>query len=60
MLSEISLNDKAVGLQVQLNIECLEEVPEVQDIFLPHLRYAFQHRTRDIIEKKLEYAGQTN
>lgn len=48
------------GLQVQLNIEGLGEVPEVQNIFLAHLRYALQHRTRDIIEKKPEYAGQTN
>lgn len=48
-------NLEAAGLQVQLNIEGLGEVPEIQEIFLEHLRFALQHRTRGIMEKKAVY-----
>lgn len=51
---------EARGLQVQLSIEGLGEIPEIQDIFMEHLRFALTHRIRDIMEKKTVYAGQTD
>jgi len=51
---------EAAGLQVQLNIEGLGEVPEIQELFLEHLRFAVQHRTRDIMEKKADYSKQAD
>ena len=51
---------EAESLKVQLYIEGLGEIPEIQDIFMEHLRFALTHRIRDIMEKKAIYAGQTD
>jgi sirohydrochlorin cobaltochelatase len=51
---------EAESLKVQLCIEGLGEIPEIQDVFMEHLRFALTHRIRDIMEKKAVYAGQTD
>lgn len=51
---------EAEGLQVQLHIEGLGEVPEIQELFLQHLRFALMHQVRGIMEKKAVYASETD
>lgn len=51
---------EAESLKVQLCIEGLGEIPEIQDVFMEHLRFALTHRIRDIMEKKAVYARQTD
>ena len=51
---------EARGLQVQLSIEGLGEIPEIQDIFMEHLRFSLTHRIRDIMEKKAAYASEND
>jgi len=51
---------EAEGLQVTLHIEGLGQVPEVQDIFLEHIRFSLQNKVRGIMEKKAIYSTQTD
>lgn len=51
---------EARGLQVQLSIEGLGEIPEIQDIFMEHLRFSLTHRIRNIMEKKAAYASEND
>ncbi|MBQ9202271.1 MAG: sirohydrochlorin cobaltochelatase [Bacteroidales bacterium] len=51
---------EAVGLQVNLSLEGLGEIPEIQDIYLDHIRFAMQYRHRPVVEKKNIYARQTD
>ena len=46
------------GLKVELRIEGLGEIPEIQDIFIEHIRKMMQYRTRNISEKKKIYSKQ--
>lgn len=51
---------EAEGLQVELHIEGLGEVPEIQELFLQHLRFALMHQVRGIMEKKAVYASESD
>ena len=44
------------GFKVQLHIEGLGQIPEVQDIFINHIRFAMNHATMDIMTKKAIYS----
>ena len=48
---------EAEGLQVDCRLEGLGEIPEIQDIYLDHIRYSLHHAPVDIIKKKQEYAA---
>ena len=45
------------GLQVDCRLEGLGEIPEIQDIYLEHIRYSLHHAPVDIMKKKQEYAA---
>ena len=49
---------EAAGMKVVLHIEGLGEIPEIQDIFMGHIRKMIQYRKRDISEKKSIYTKQ--
>ena len=46
------------GLTVDLHIEGLGEVPEIQDIYIDHVRFLTTHRQRSVMEKKNIYSKQ--
>ena len=46
------------GLTVDLHIEGLGEVPEIQDIYIDHVRFLTTHRQRSVMEKKNMYSKQ--
>ena len=48
---------EAEGLQVDCRLEGLGEIPEIQDIYLDHIRYSLHHAPVDIMQKKQEYAA---
>ena len=48
---------EAEGLQVDCCLEGLGEIPEIQDIYLDHIRYSLHHAPVDILQKKQEYAA---
>lgn len=48
---------EAEGLQVDCRLEGLGEIPEIQDIYLDHIRYSLHHAPVDILQKKKEYAA---
>lgn len=48
---------EAEGLQVDCCLEGLGEIPEIQDIYLDHIRYSLHHAPVDIMKKKQEYAA---
>lgn len=48
---------EAEGLQVDCRLEGLGEIPEIQDIYLDHIRYSLHHAPVDIMKKKQEYAA---
>ena len=48
---------EAEGLQVDCRLEGLGEIPEIQDIYLDHIRYSLHHAPVDILQKKQEYAA---
>ena len=48
------------GLKVLLRIEGLGQIPEIQDIFIDHIRHALKHRAHDIMEKKDAYSKQSD
>ena len=45
------------GLQVDCRLEGLGEIPEIQDIYLEHIRFSLNHAPVDIMQKKQEYAA---
>lgn len=45
------------GFTVSTHLEGLGQVPEVQDIFIEHIRFGLKHRMLDIMEKKAAYAA---
>ena len=46
------------GFTVDLHIEGLGEVPEIQDIYIDHVRFLTTHRQRSVMEKKNMYSKQ--
>lgn len=48
---------EAESLQVDCRLEGLGEIPEIQDIYLDHIRYSLHHAPVDIMKKKQEYAA---
>jgi sirohydrochlorin cobaltochelatase len=48
---------EAEGLQVDCCLEGLGEIPEIQDIYLEHIRFSLLHKPVDIMQKKAAYAA---
>lgn len=48
---------EAAGFQVDVLLEGLGQIPEIQDIFVEHLRFSIEHRAIGIMEKKAAYAA---
>ena len=48
---------EAEGLQVDCRLEGLGEIPEIQDIYIEHIRYSLQHAPVDIMKQKEAYAA---
>lgn len=48
---------EAEGLQVECRLEGLGEIPEIQDIYLEHIRFSLHHAPVDILKKKEAYAA---
>lgn len=42
---------------VNARLEGLGQVPEIQDIFIEHIRFGLKHRMLDIMTKKAAYAA---
>lgn len=45
------------GFQVEACMEGLGQLPEIQDIYIEHIRFSLQHRPEDITAKKQAYAA---
>lgn len=45
------------GFTVSTRLESLGQVPEIQEIFIDHIRFGLKHRMRDIMTKKAAYAA---
>lgn len=45
------------GYTVNANLEGLGQVPEIQEIFINHIRFGLKHRMLDIMTKKAAYAA---
>lgn len=45
------------GFTVNARLEGLGQVPEIQEIFIEHIRFGLKHRTLDIMTKKAAYAA---
>lgn len=48
------------GLKVDVRMQGLGEIPAIQRIFIDHAKFALQHRTVGIMEKKAKYAKETD
>ncbi len=48
---------EAAGLQVDLRLEGLGEIPEIQDIYIDHIRHSLDHAPVDIMKRKEAYAA---
>ena len=48
---------EAAGLQVDLRLEGLGEIPEIQDIYIDHIRHSLHHAPVDIMKRKEAYAA---
>ena len=48
---------EAEGLQVDCRLEGLGEIPEIQDIYIEHIRHSLDHAPVDIMKKKEAYAA---
>ena len=44
------------GYTVHVRMEGLGQIPEIQKIFVDHIRFGLKHRTQGIMEKKAAYA----
>ena len=45
------------GYTVNVSMEGLGQVPEIQEIFINHIRFMLKHRMLNIMEKKAGYAA---
>ena len=45
------------GYTVNVRMEGLGQVPEIQEIFINHIRFMLKHRMLNIMEKKAGYAA---
>lgn len=45
------------GYTVHVRMEGLGQIPEIQKIFVDHIRFGLKHRTQGIMEKKAVYAA---
>lgn len=45
------------GFIVSTRMEGLGQIPEIQEIFIDHIRFGLKHRTLDIMTKKAAYAA---
>ena len=45
------------GYTVHVRMEGLGQIPEIQKIFVDHIRFGLKHRTQGIMEKKAAYAA---
>lgn len=45
------------GFNVKTRLEGLGQIPEIQEIFIDHIRFGLKHRTLGIMEKKAAYAA---
>lgn len=45
------------GFTVSIRLEGLGQVPEIQEIFIDHIRFGLKHRMLDIMTKKAAYAA---
>lgn len=45
------------GYTVTVRQEGLGQIPDIQDIFIEHIRFFMNHRTVSIMEKKSAYAA---
>lgn len=48
---------EAEGLQVDCRMEGLGEIPEIQELYLDHIRFSLHHAPVDIMQKKQDYAA---
>ena len=48
---------EAEGLKAEACLEGLGEIPEIQDIYIEHIRFALDHAPVDIMQKKQAYAA---
>ena len=44
------------GFKVNVRMEGLGQNPEIQNLFIDHLRFSSLHKVKDIMTKKKEYA----
>ena len=44
------------GFSVDVRMEGMGEIPQIQDIFIDHIRFILHHKMQDITEKKKRYA----
>ncbi|WP_321331993.1 sirohydrochlorin cobaltochelatase [uncultured Bacteroides sp.] len=47
-----------VGLQVSVRMQGLGEIPEIQQLFMEHVRYMLTHKMINIMDKKKRYAAE--
>ena len=45
------------GFQVDCYLEGMGEIPEIQDIYIDHIRFSLHHAPVDIMKKKQDYAA---
>ena len=45
------------GLQVECRLEGMGEIPDIQDIYIEHIRFSLHHAPVDIMKKKEAYAA---
>lgn len=45
------------GFTVNAQLEGLGQIPEIQEIFIDHIRFGLKHRMLDIMTKKAAYAA---
>ena len=45
------------GFTVSAQLEGLGQIPEIQEIFIDHIRFGLKHRMLDIMTKKAAYAA---
>lgn len=45
------------GYTVEARMEGLGQIPQIQEIFIEHIRFMLKHRARGIMEKKAGYAA---
>ena len=45
------------GYAVNVRMEGMGQIPEIQEIFIDHIRFSLKHRILDIMDKKAAYAA---